>query len=326
MGCSHNFVYTQGYFVCTKCNKKSYGRSHKKIQGRKVAVGIIIVLVIGVAVFGYSDEILDINQEKLEQSLQKIFDFVPADLLDDTIQNIPSIPNQVSEPLEKIIDSSINEINKIEEKIQEASMPEESSEEYAIKSIEYVNQKRLQNGKSTITHDSRVYELAMARAKDMHEYQYYDHTNPITGTCPYNMKSEFGLKPNENVAENAYLFGTETSPTLYNPSYTEIIDGWMDSTGHRMNLLSYEHVGGSVACYGGFCVFLGLNHGNYGEGCYTASEGQAYASKFDSCTPNQMRQYEKLLQDYDKVPSVANSQTEYQKWMNMYNQIENFRC
>jgi len=225
-----------------------------------------------------------------------------------------------------IVDSSVDEINKLEERIQEASMPEESTKEYAIQAIEYINQKRIQNGKNPITHDSRVYELSMARTKDMHEYQYHDHTNPYTGTCPYNMKSNFGLKSNENVAENSYLFGTETNPTLYNPSYTEIIDGWMDSTGHRMNLLRYEHVAGSVACYGGFCVFLGLNHGNFGEGCYTASEGQAYASRFDNCTPEQMRQYEKLLQDYDRVPSVVNSQAEYQRAMSMYNQIENFRC
>ena len=314
MGCSHNYVFTQGYFVCTKCGKRSYGGSYKKKQGKKIAAGIIVIIVIGFTFFVFSNGIFEINQEKLDEVIQNI------------PQNIPSIPLLISEPIEKIVDMSVNEINKIEEKIQEASMPEESSEGYAIKSIEYINQKRIQNGKNPITHDSRVYQLAMERAKDMHEYQYLDHTNPITGTCPYNMKSEFGLNSNENVAENVYLFGTETNPTLYNPSYIEIIDWWMDSTGHRINLLSYEHVAGSVACYGGFCVFLGLNHGSYGEGCYSASEGQAYASRFDNCTPDQMRQYEKLLQDYDKVPSVVNSQAEYQRAMNMYNQIENFRC
>ena len=98
------------------------------------------------------------------------------------------------------------------------------------------------------------------------------YPNPFTGTCPYNMKSEFGLRSNENVAENSYLFGDIGSPTIYNPSYHEIVDGWMQSTGYRINLLSYEHVAGSVACYGRYCVFLGLNHGNYGEGCYTASQ------------------------------------------------------
>jgi uncharacterized protein YkwD len=321
VGCSHNYVYTRGYFVCTKCNKRSYGRKHKKQQGKKIAVGVTMGLVLVVAIFAYSNGIFEINQEKLDETIQNIPKNIPL-----LTENISSIPLYVYEPLQNIVDSSVDEINKFEEQIQDANMPEESSEEYAIKSIEYINQKRILNEKNPILHDSRVYQLAMARAKDMHEYQYHDHTNPFTGTCPYNMKSDFGLKSNENVAENAYLFGTETNPTLYNPSYTEIIDGWMDSTGHRMNLLSYEHVAGSVACYGGFCVFLGLNHGHYGEGCYTASEGQEYASRFDNCTPEQMRQYEKLLQEYDRIPPVVNSQAEYQRAMSMYDQIENFRC
>ena len=261
-----------------------------------------------IGIFAFSVGIFDINPKTLE----------------DEIQDIP--PVSIQEPLQGILNSSVEQINNIEENIQRASMPEESTLEYAINAIDYVNQKRMQNEKNSITHDPRVYELAMARAQDMHEYQYHDHTNPHTGTCPYTMKSDFGLKSNENVAENAYLFGTETNPDRYNPSYVRIIDGWMDSTGHRMNLLSYEHVAGSVACYEGFCVFLGLNHGNFGEGCYTASEGKEYASRFDNCTPEQMRQYDKLRQDYDKVPSVVNSQAEYQRAMNMYDQIENFEC
>lgn len=183
-------------------------------------------------------------------------------------------------------------------------MPEESTDEYAILAIEYVNQKRTQNGKDPISHDPRVYALAMARAKDMHEYQYHDHTNSHTGTCPYNMKFDFGLKPHENVAENSYLFGTETNPDRHNPLYHRIVDGWMDSTGHRMNLFSYGHVAGSVACYGGFCAFLGLNHGDFGEGCYTAARAKNTRSRFDRCTSEQMRQFDQLRQGYDQIPSV----------------------
>ena len=318
MGCSHNYVFTQGYFVCTRCKKRSYGRTRRK-QSKKIILGISISMIIGiVVVFGFSSGILDINQKKLDETIQTL------------PQNLPLIskdlPPEIHVPIDQIIDASVEEINKIEEKIQNAGLPEESSEEYALQSIEYINQKRTQNGKDSITHDSRVYQLAMARVKDMHQYQYHDHTNPFTGTCPYNMKSEFGLRSNENVAENSYLFGDIGSPTTYNPSYHEIVDGWMQSTGHRINLLSYEHVAGSVACYGGYCVFLGLNHGNYGKGCYTASQGEEYASRFDNCTPEQMTQYEKLSQEYDKIPSVVDSQAEYQRAINLYDEIENFRC
>ena len=336
MGCRHNYVFTQGYFYCTKCHKRSNDSSSKRRRPGKKVIAVIIVLVLGI--FAYSNGIFEINTEKLNDTIQNIpliiddipliIDDIPL-IIDDIpliIDDIPSIPLKVSKSLQDVVDLSADEINQLEEKIYKATLPEESSEDYAIKSIEYINQKRFQNGKTPISHDSRVYELAMARAKDMHEYKYLDHTNPITGTCPYNIKSNFGLTFNENVAENAYLFGTETNPVFYNPSHTEIIDGWMDSTGHRINLLSYEHIAGSVACYGGFCVFLGLNHGNYGEGCSTASEGAEFASRFDNCTLSQMEQYEKLQQAYDKIPEVVNSETEYQNALNMYDQIENYRC
>ena len=250
------------------------------------------------------------------------------------------IGSVISEPIKNVADTSVSEINKIQTKIQESTLPQQSTDEDAIKSIQYINQLRKQNGKEPIQHDSRVYQLAMARVKDMYDYNYFDHTNPQTGTCPYSMKSDFGLKSNENVAENAHMTGSAGMPTLYNPSLNSVVDGWMQSTGHRMNLLSYEHVSGSVACYGGYCVFLGLNHGHYGEGCYTASEGQASASRFDACTAEQMNQYESLNQsydslskEYDKFPQMSSSQSEYQQAMNMYNQlqtlynqIENFRC
>jgi hypothetical protein len=99
-----------------------------------------------------------------------------------------------------------------------------------------------------------------------------------------------------------YLTEMNGMSTLSNPSLT-LVDGWMQSTGHRMNLLSYEHVAGSVACYGGYCVFLGLNHSSFGEGCYTAAEGQAYAKRFESCTQEQMRQYDILNQEQQLLMS-----------------------
>ncbi len=254
--------------------------------------------------------------------------------------NLPSITTQISEPIKNIADTSVKEINKIQTKIQESTLPQQSSEEDAIKSIQYINQIRSYDGKNPITHDSRVYQLAMTRAKDMYDYDYIDHTNPFTGSCPDNIKSNFRLRSNEYVAENAHLTTVNLNPTFYNPNLNEVVDGWMDSTGHRMNLLSYTHVSGSVACYGGYCVFLGLNHAGFGEGCHTASEGKAYALRFDACSVEQFHQYdslnqkyEKLGKEYDKFPQISRSEAEYQQAMTMYNelqsiynQIENFSC
>ena len=50
----------------------------------------------------------------------------------------------------------------------------------------------------------------------------------------------------------------------------------MTSRGHRYNLLYPSHIGGAIACYRGYCVFLGLNHDRFGEGCNTGEEGMAF--------------------------------------------------
>ena len=331
MGCSHNYVFTQGYFYCTRCGKKTHGRSHKKTKSKNIGLGIGGVAIVGIIAFLFASGTFEFNQEKLSDSIQN-FPELPA--------NIPQIPAEISKPIEIMIEQSTETINQVNTNIQDLSKPQQSTEEQAINAIHYINKLRVQNEKNPINHDSRVYELALARAKDMYDYNYLDHTNPQTGTCPYNMKTDYGLKSNENVAENAHLTTLNGHPSLSNPSLNGIVDEWMKSTGHRMNLLSYEHISGSVACYGGYCAFLGLNHGNFGEGCYTAAEGQVYAKRFDACTPKQMRQYDSLNQrydslglEYDKLPKIARSQSEYQQGMKMYNelqslysQIVNFSC
>ncbi|NDF36045.1 MAG: CAP domain-containing protein, partial [Nitrosopumilaceae archaeon] len=141
--------------------------------------------------------------------------------------------------------------------------------EYAIDSI---NKVRLDNGKNPISHDSRAYDLALARAKDMYKYDYLDHKNPHTGTCSNNLKSEFGFDQKEGLVENAAIYNVQQD--LAGPPVTDIIDAWMKSTGHKYNLLYYDHKSGGFACYGRYCVFLGVSDGGYtgstSTECHTA--------------------------------------------------------
>jgi uncharacterized protein YkwD len=155
----------------------------------------------------------------------------------------------------------------------------ESSEEDSKAAIDYLNKIRKQYGKNEISFDKRVFELAVARAKDMRDYNYLDHTNPITGTCPDNMKSNYGLKLNEYVAENAFgnpQYSEGICTKIEIKPMTDAIDDWMTSRGHRYNLLYDNHIAGAVGCYKNMCSFLGLNYDRFGEGCHTAAEGQEF--------------------------------------------------
>jgi uncharacterized protein YkwD len=115
----------------------------------------------------------------------------------------------------------------------------------------------------------------MARVNDMDQYNYMDHVNPITGTCPDNIKTQYDLSSGEYVAENA--FGFDWGGSYSSGLEKQAVDSWMTSQGHRFNLLYPQHTAGVVACSsGGHCVFEGLNTNLFGSGCHKAAEGIAY--------------------------------------------------
>ncbi|MGB6464215.1 MAG: CAP domain-containing protein [Nitrosotalea sp.] len=230
--------------------------------------------------------------------------------------------------------------SKPQQLLQQVTAPQQTSQADSKQAIDYINTIRVSNGEKPISFDQRVFDVALARAKDNYDYGYFDHTNPKTGTCSYTIKSQFGLASNEDVAENLYMEGYGNSPSIINPQLTNVIDSWMSDFGHKHNLLYPDHVSGAVACYGGICAFEGLNYQEFGHGCYTASQGQAQFGKLDGCSVDQVKQYLALEQQLDAMkpmlqgmPDVATSQEQYNyynglvtQYNNLVNQINNFKC
>ena len=166
------------------------------------------------------------------------------------------------------------------------SMPEAtgvvifSSESESKKAIEEINQIRQSYGKPPINYSTKAYNLAIARARDMNEYRYYDHMNPKTKTCADTMKLNYGFSSKDYLAENINTYvNVSGSFALSVQTMSDSIKGWMNSRGHRYNLLYDMHVAGAVGCEGNKCVFLGLNTERFGEGCHTAKEGLEYWDK-----------------------------------------------
>lgn len=148
-----------------------------------------------------------------------------------------------------------------------------TAEEESRANLEYINDIRAEHDRSQIVFDARAYDLALARIHDTLEYNYRDHVNPYTETCPYSMKGEYGFAMHEQVAENlAWVEG------IGHMGPNEATDIWMDSKGHKFNLLYTSHTGGATACKNGVCVFLGVNNDLFGAKCATAAEGEAYWS------------------------------------------------
>ncbi len=136
----------------------------------------------------------------------------------------------------------------------------------------YINSLRNINGKNAINWDERVYKLAKDRALDMSERHYFDHTNP-DGQCANSLKIKYGISVSQTVAENIWGIqgGTQNAH--------QAVKSWMESRGHRYNLLYEDHIAGAIACEKGFCVFIGLHNGQDGLGggpCATGAQGEAY--------------------------------------------------
>ena len=168
--------------------------------------------------------------------------------------------------------------NAIKEFLSEAKPVYEREEECKI-AFNHLNDIRRKNGRKELEWDDRAYKLAVARSKDMSERGYFDHITP-EGTCAKDMKSEYGFKSGEILAENCggmthYAGGTPIPETSVN----EAVDSWMGSRGHRYNLLYEKHTRGAIGCYKSICVFYGVHNDPYGLGagpCTSGDTGLAY--------------------------------------------------
>ena len=96
-----------------------------------------------------------------------------------------------------------------------------------------INEQRTSNGLQALKIDKEVQNVARIKAKDMVQNNYFSHNSPTYGT-PFNMLNSFKVSyksAGENLAGNSSNSGA--------------VDAWMNSSGHRANILnsSYNYTG-----------------------------------------------------------------------------------
>ena len=93
--------------------------------------------------------------------------------------------------------------------------------------IRLVNVERSRNGLGPLTHNWQVARVARIKSQDMISNNYFNHYSPVYGS-PFKMLEDFGLRFSsaaENIAK-----GQRTAQ--------EVMNSWMNSPGHRANILS----------------------------------------------------------------------------------------
>ena len=146
-----------------------------------------------------------------------------------------------------------------------------TTEKTDTESMDYINEIRISNNLTEIEFDERVYDLAVFKARQMIADEYYEHRNPHTDECIKDIKAQHGFEAHEHLAENLEGYEvidyTNTRINWDAGNITIVVDSWMNSEGHRTNLLYPDHSAGAVACELDKCVFLGLNNKGYGSIC-----------------------------------------------------------
>lgn len=121
---------------------------------------------------------------------------------------------------------------------------------YEAEVIRLVNQVRAENGLSALSVNWELSRVARYKSEDMSGGRYFSHTSPTYGT-PFQMMRSFGLSyrtAGENIA-----YGQRTPAA--------VMDAWMNSSGHRANILSgsYTQIGVGYCASGSYWtqMFIG---------------------------------------------------------------------
>ena len=121
---------------------------------------------------------------------------------------------------------------------------------YEMEVIRLVNEIRVQNGLKELTYNWELSRVARYKSRDMKDNKYFSHTSPIYGS-PFDMIRSFGItyrSAGENIAKGY------RSPQ-------DVVNGWMNSSGHRANILnsSYTQIGVGYVADGNYWtqMFIG---------------------------------------------------------------------
>ncbi|WP_127539568.1 CAP domain-containing protein [Paenibacillus illinoisensis] len=151
---------------------------------------------------------------------------IPLDLLDlirtpdgNTVNQAPAGNLENKEPTGQVQEGKKNTTDKTD---------------FEQQVLDLVNQERAKTGLSSLSRNEELSNVAMVKAQDMYNHSYFDHNSPTHGS-PFDMMKEFGITYNtagENIAKG------QTTPT-------QVMKEWMNSPGHKANILnnSYTHIG-----------------------------------------------------------------------------------
>ena len=116
-------------------------------------------------------------------------------------------------------------------------LPADVDQSWRLEVLKLTNQERSKQGLGPLAICPTLDNAAQMHAEAMKEEGFFEHENPFTGEDPSSRGEQAGYGP--YVGENIAM-GYQTP--------REVVRGWMDSPGHRENILSsYLHLGVGIS-------------------------------------------------------------------------------
>ena len=189
----------------------------------------------------YKNNNADKGNNQPEAPKQEYADETPAAENPPQATDFPPPPEKAAEP------GKNNKDTAGAQKQSSKPEPEESETAAAEKNAQYVlevfrltNAEREKAGLEPLRLHEELCDVALLKARDMHDNEYFSHDSPLYGS-PLDMVNSFAI-PNKGVGEN--IAGGYRTPE-------DVVQAWMKSEGHRENILRAEFTSIGIGFYRG---------------------------------------------------------------------------
>ena len=172
-----------------------------------------------------------------------------------TTEDTPSIDEVVPPTIEdtpsvdEVVPPTIGDTPSVDEVVpptieETPSVSDKFMAEVEQKIYEKINEERSKAGVATLSYNSTMEKYARIKSQDMGDRGYFDHVDPEGNLITVKMQQD-GVRYNAWGENIAYIGGVSDADALA----TQFMNNWMNSQGHRENILSTNFTSVGVGVY-----------------------------------------------------------------------------
>ena len=224
------------------CGFFSFSAQDKIMKKLVISLAAVTILATGAAMPA-SAQHCDVRKGDSMWRIAKRYNVLFRDVLE--LNKHFKNPNMIHPKDEvELPDGSTGEsVNTPSEGSTNPSTPDRTSESQLSKAemiLKLVNQERAKAGVPALELSTKLNDIANTKAKDMADRNYFSHQSPTYGS-PFDMLKHFGVSfsyAGENIAAGQ-------------KSAQEVMQGWMNSSGHKANIMNRNYTQLGVGYYEG---------------------------------------------------------------------------